>query len=686
MWIYDLETLNFLEVNEAAVKHYGYSRAEFLRMRLSDIRPKEDVARLKAHMRAKRQRLQYSREWQHLKKDGTVIYVDIISHKVIYKGHKAALIVAKDTTESKQIDKVLRESQAELMDVAENAMDAIIMIDDAQRIVLFNPAAEAMFQRSATEIIGKSLNLLLPRRFRTVHKKHVLNFGKTGTTKRSMSNLGRLFGLRADGTEFPIEVSISTAKISGEKLYTAIVRDISQRVRSEKTLQESEERFRSLYENTTIGIYRTTPDGQILMSNPALVKMLGYEFFEDLAKRNLEKDGSDAEYSRKEFKQQIEREGMIQGREASWKTKNGNIINVRESAQAVRDNHGKVLYYEGTIEDITGRKKAEDALHASESELRAIFETIPDVIIVLDKDGRYLKIAPSNPDLLYLPAEDLLGKRIHDIFPRENADQFLKYIRRALRTRATVRFEYELLVRDKTMWFSGTTTPLTKDTVVWVVRDITSQKQVEEQTQRRLIELQVLYESGLAFGHTMDVHAIGERIIQVIKKHLSWHHAVVRLLRDDSDEVELIAFSISKGRNKPSVSLKRALTKISRIGQGLSGWAMKHGEAVRVGDVTTDARYVETFAGAKSGLYVPLKIGEIAIGVISVESDKFEAFDEDDERLLTTLAAQAAAAIQNARLFHQAQRRAIEVRYAVRDYRRAGNAERCFLPAKNDCK
>ena len=102
MWIYDLETLRFLEVNEAAVEHYGYSRAKFLRMRISDIRQKGDVARLKAHVQTKRPRLQNSGEGRHLKKDGTIIYVDMISHKMIYKGHKAALIVAKDITESKR--------------------------------------------------------------------------------------------------------------------------------------------------------------------------------------------------------------------------------------------------------------------------------------------------------------------------------------------------------------------------------------------------------------------------------------------------------------------------------------------------------------------------------------------------------------------------------------------------------
>jgi len=430
------------------------------------------------------------------------------------------------------------------------------------------------------------------------------------------------------------------------------------RKQAEDALLENEARLRSLYENATVGFYRTAPDGQILMANPAVVRMLEYKSFEELAERNLEKDGYHADYSRQEFKDQIEREGTIQGRETFWKTKNGKAIYVRESARVARDEKGKVLYYEGTVEDITERKKAEDALRASESELRAIFSAIPDLIMVLDKDGRYLKIAPSNPNSTYVPMKDLLGKKMGDIFSRQKALRFVQHIRRALRTRKPVRFEYALLVGDKILWFSGITAPLTKDTVIWVARDITSEKQIEEQTRRRLIELQALYESGLAFGRTLNVQEIGEQIIHIVETQLSWHHAVVRLRRENSDEVEVIAFSSGGPKGGPAV--KSALNKIARVGEGLSGWSMEHGEVVRVGDLTKDARYMETFSGMRSGLYVPMKIGKIAIGVISAESDKIEAFDENDERLLTTLATQAAAAIQNGRLFHQSQQRAIE--------------------------
>jgi len=648
MWVYDLETLRFLEVNEAAVKHYGYSRAEFLRMRLPDIRPKEDIARIKAHVHAKRQRLQYSGEWRHRKKDGTLIYVEIVSHMLTYKGRKSALIVAKDITESKRAHSALKESQTELRDVIDSAMDAIILVDDHQRVVLFNPAAEKMFQHSAAEVIGKSLGSLIPQPFRKAHKDQVLKFGKSGRTRRSALHLGWVLGLRADGTKFPAEVAISTVKSADKKFYTAIMRDISERMQAEEALRESEAQYKLLFESAPVGIGLTDSSGKFINFNNAILKPGGYNR-EDITKiGNVNFLYADPA-QRKQVLSLFHKQGYVSKYEVQFKRKDGSTYDALLSLSKANIN-GKPCI-QALVEDIT-------ALRASESELRALFLAIPDLIMVLDKDGRYIKIASSNPDLLNQPVDDLISKRMHDIFSRQKADRLVKYIRRALRTQRPVRFEYAVLAGNKIVWFAGVTAPLTKDTVVWVARDITSQKQTEEQTRHRLIELKALYESGLAFGHTMDIKAIGEQIIHVLRNHFYWDQATVRLRREDSNEVELIAFS--GGRNKSSASLRRALARITRAGQGLSGWVIEHGETVRVDDLINDARYVETFTGTKSGLYVPMKIGEIAIGVISVESNQSEAFDENDERLLTTLAAQAASAIHNARLFSQTQRRAME--------------------------
>ena len=113
--------------------------------------------------------------------------------------------------------------------------------------------------------------------------------------------------------------------------HLAIESDITERKRAEQVLSESEDRFRSLYENSTIGIYRTTPDGQIKLANPTLVRMLGYSSFEDLASRNLEKDGFEPTYERKQFLELMEKQGEVKGLESAWTCKNGSVIFIRES-------------------------------------------------------------------------------------------------------------------------------------------------------------------------------------------------------------------------------------------------------------------------------------------------------------------------------------------------------------------
>ncbi len=138
--------------------------------------------------------------------------------------------------------------------------------------------------------------------------------------------------------------------------------DITERKRAEEALQESELRFRSLYENATIGLYRTTPDGIILMANPALVKMLGYASFEKLVEINLEKNGFESSSERKEFLDKIERDGVVYGHDSKWIRKDGKAIFVLESARAIRDSQGKTLYYDGTVEDITEYRQMEEGL------------------------------------------------------------------------------------------------------------------------------------------------------------------------------------------------------------------------------------------------------------------------------------------------------------------------------------
>src|SRR5256886_5170952 len=129
---------------------------------------------------------------------------------------------------------------------------------------------------------------------------------------------------------------------------------------------------------------------------------------------------------------------------------------------------------------MTTTKPAAPVARDADAELEALFAAINDVILVLDAEGRYVKIAPTNPSLLYRPAAELLGKTLREVFDGAQADQFMESIRPALETRTTVHFEYRLSIGGREVWFSGAISPMSGDQVVLVGRDITDRKRAAE--------------------------------------------------------------------------------------------------------------------------------------------------------------------------------------------------------------
>jgi PAS domain S-box-containing protein len=160
----------------------------------------------------------------------------------------------------------------QLAGIINSAMDAIITANAAQRIVLFNTSAEKMFNCPASEAIGQPLEKFIPERFRATHRHHIPEFGATNSTKRSMGALGKVFGLRVSGEEFPIEASISYTQSDGEKFYTVIIRDISQRERDEERLREQA----ALLDHARDAIIVHDLQDQILFWNKSAERLYGW--------------------------------------------------------------------------------------------------------------------------------------------------------------------------------------------------------------------------------------------------------------------------------------------------------------------------------------------------------------------------------------------------------------------------
>ncbi len=168
--------------------------------------------------------------------------------------------------------------------------------------------------------------------------------------------------------------------------------------------------YRDIFENVPTGIYRTTPDGHVLLANPALIQMLGSSF-DELASRNLELE-FEPRYRREQFKERLEQEGTIQGLEWEWIRRDGSTIHVRENAKAIRGPDGKVLYYEGTLEDISNRVRAELLLSDTQALKETILETALDAIIAMDQRGRLVEFNPAAERMFGYQRCDVIGQEM----------------------------------------------------------------------------------------------------------------------------------------------------------------------------------------------------------------------------------------------------------------------------------
>jgi PAS domain S-box-containing protein len=276
----------------------------------------------------------------------------------------------------------LRNAHARVGGIVEAAMDAIISVDDEQRIVLFNQAAERVFRWPRAAILGQPLDLLIPERYRPAHRGHIERFGRTATTSRGMGSQTVLYGLRADGEEFPIEASISQHDEGGRKLYTVILRDVAERVQGERLLAQSEARLRGILDSAMDAIITVDARQHIVLFNQAAEEVFGCprdqaigaplawfipERFRHAHSGLVAKFGDTGASSRRMGAQRIVMGLRRSGDEFPIDASISHIVEEGEH------------FYTVILRDVTERTRAEQALRESKEEIRTLALTASTV-------------------------------------------------------------------------------------------------------------------------------------------------------------------------------------------------------------------------------------------------------------------------------------------------------------------
>ena len=365
MWVFDLETVRFLEVNQATISRYGYSRDEFLGMHLSDLRPPEDVPRLLKEVAVARLGQPYRGEWKHRAKDGTLIDVEILSHNVQFRGREAQLAVGRDITKQKEGEVSLRDAERKYREIFEDAMVGIFQTTPDGRVLSANPAMARIYGvDSPKEFVGYITD---------VQNQVYVDPSRRAEVKTAMEQPGGMRNLevqvyRKDRRKIWLSVNGRSVREGGTLLhYEGTAEDITERKNLEQLLQNAQEQYHELFENAVVGVFQSTPEGRYLTVNPAMAKMLGYE-----SPRELVETVSDIGRQvyvdpdfRRILKERLEQYGVVTNLESEVYRKDGSKAWFSANVRAIFQNH-QIVKYEGMNEDITQRKLLEAQLRQSQ--------------------------------------------------------------------------------------------------------------------------------------------------------------------------------------------------------------------------------------------------------------------------------------------------------------------------------
>ncbi|MFX1564894.1 MAG: PAS domain S-box protein [Promethearchaeota archaeon] len=528
MYILDMAG-NIIEANRAASEITGYSRKALLLMTAQDIVIPEDAIKIPARKKDFQEKGSLVFETVIQPKKGKPIAVEISASAIEYSRRPGLLVVMRDITARQKAEETLHLFEKAII----SSPSGIVITDLSGTIIFANQAyRDIIGGKDKTNIIGSDAMKA--------------DFGKEIGLQimQQLKDQGFYSGeysrYRSDGSL--VDVHILATLITDENgvptNLMATITDISK-------LKEAEAEYRHLFESIPVGLFRTKPGvGEILDVNPALVKMLGFPDKESLTKRKASSFYVDPT-ARIQWERKVAQDSVVRGFEAEFHRLDGRIIWVRLSSRAVRNSQGNVIYYEGTIEDITEMRHVQQALAESEERYRLFFENFSDVLLLFDKHFNIIDVSPSVETHLGYRPDELKGKFYPSLglVPPELLPQALENTKRLFAGEHVDPTEYPFVRKDGSrIWGEVSSKQVIRDGEVIalysLVRDIHDRKLAEIELKNINRDLE-LYASLLRhdLGNDLQVIFSTTEVAQMVIPEDSELHEFIEATRAAADRM-----------------------------------------------------------------------------------------------------------------------------------------------------
>ncbi|AHY47707.1 PAS domain S-box protein [Rubrobacter radiotolerans] len=396
-------------------------------------------------------------------------------------------------------EREMEESRNNFAQLFEQSADALIVHDERGRVLDCNSEAHRSLGYTREEFLALSISdFEMNLRSEPGADGGTWQRMISGELTTSATHEGK--HRRKDGTTFPVEVRLNAVDYSGRRVILASIRDVTERMEAERALRSAEERFSRAFNDAPLGVSLVSTDGRYMMVNDSLCRMLGYKEEELLGKCFMEvTHPDDREAGREAMRDLLSGEAETLTFDKRYINREGEIVWASLSSSVVRDEEGEVLYYVAQVRDVTEQVLAERKIRDSEAELRAVFASMEDVILVLDREGRCVKVAPTSPTGTFRVSEKGLGKSLPEVFPVEEREELDGTIERVFSEQRSASLGCSMQLGYAMFHFEVTVSPMLSDRVLVLIRDVTGRVLEERERRRQERLFEAIYDQGVSF-------------------------------------------------------------------------------------------------------------------------------------------------------------------------------------------